>query len=267
MTAPKGLWMASEAYGELQKVYHADPIKLLTNFLVGLFLLGMGVVTVIAALDQQRESLVLVGGLAGIGGLTILLRTIIFNFGHEVRLYENGVELRWFRHSQRWFFDQITGIQVTAISTRQMQTMHAYLLRDYTFYDDRVELFRIDPVYFNWHRLGERLAHMVAQTHNRRDITQIKNGFEIVFDELIPVPHFDKYIPLKVNLFGIVEEGKPLLPWPEFGGCIEDPQDRGKIVITNNTGQVYSRFPYYNTINSIRAVLLIRAAAQLRGNK
>ena len=243
--------MAPIAYGKLQTVYHADPVKLIINLALGIFLSVLGVVAIIAATRQERETIILVGILASFGGLVIFLRTMIYNFGQEIRLYEKGLEFRRFWQSRRYFYEQVTGIQVTATVPRKGLI---YIKRDYTFYDDYSELFRITPIYFNWAGLGEELMNRITEFHRKRQIHRIQNGFELVYNELLEIPHLDKKVPLKINLYGLVEEDKPLLPWSRLGVC---QLDRGYVVIKDVDGEVYSQFPYFNTVNSYYAMLMI----------
>jgi len=253
--------MAAEAYGKLEAHYRADLIKIVLNLGAAMILLVVAASAGYLAGVENNDLFWIPAIAAGIGGFAILSRTLIRNVAHGVRLYEKGVEVIVRGRKRRFFYDQLSGVRISAAEGRGMQS---YLITAYEFYNDEEEVFRVEPIYPNWQELGETLSERVSQFQAKSDVDRIRNGYEAIYDEFT-APGPGRRLVIKVSLQGIAEEGKSVLPWDRVLACDLDPKDRGMVTVQDQSGTEYTRFRYFNAVNSLTAMKTIAMMAQLRG--
>lgn len=253
--------MAAEAYGKLETHYRADPIKIILNLGAALILLVVAASAGYLAGVESNNLFWIPALAAGVGGAAILIRTLLRNVAHGVKVYEKGVEVIIRGRRKRYFYDQLSGVRISAAEGR---TMYSYLITAYEFYDDEKEVFRVEPIYPDWQELGEILSERVAAFQARSDVDRIRNGYEAIYDEFT-APGPGRRMVIKVTLQGVAEEGKSVLPWDNVHACELDPDDRGMVTVQDQTGAEYTRFRYFNAVNSLTAMKTIDMMAKLRG--
>lgn len=254
--------MTESSFGQLESRYRADFFKILVNLVAALLLLVVAASAGYLGSTQNNNLFWLPAIASGVGGLAILIRTLLRNVAHGVKLYEKGVEVIVRGRKQRFFYDQLSGVRVSAAEGR---TLQSYLITAYEFYNDEVEVFRIEPIYPKWQQLGEILAERVASLQAQQDIRRVRDGYEVIYDEF-SAPGPGRRLVIKVNLQGIAEEGKSVLPWDRVADCTLDPKDRGMVVILDQTGTEYTHFRYFNAVNSLTAIKTIAEMGKLRNH-
>jgi len=238
--------------------YPASKTKLVINFVIGGFLLLIGILFSTALFDDPGNPLGWAGAAAALGGIAIIAITFRRNMGRSIIVHDDRVERQVRGNSQSWQYDTIDGIRVAAGKTFR-HGRNYYNIKNYEFLVNGERALSIPPVYVNWQDAGQRLILEVKKRLAARYVERINAGEDVHFD--LKTANLGRGMRLKLDAQGITEGDNGLIPWSTVTVCGFHPNDQGMAVVdTTGKNQVIA-FRYFGSVNSMVAMDVMRAMA------
>lgn len=244
--------------------YSASKAKLVTNVVIGGFLLLIGLPFSTVLFDDPGEPFGWVGAAAALGGISIIAITYRRNVGRSITVHADRVDCRVRGKTQSWPFDALDGIRVAAGKTFRHGRSY-YTVKYYEFLSNGERAFSIPPVYVNWQDAGQRLVVEVKKRLALRYVERIREGQDACFD--LKSANLGRGMRVKLDAHGITGGEGDLIPWSTVTVCGYHPNDQGTVVVDTTVKTQALAFRYYGSVNSMVALDVIRLmAAQQPGS-
>lgn len=245
--------------GKLQAEYKSMRWRVRFHTLVAGVLLALGLPLVLDyVLMGRKYTVFFVPGVALVlGSLMIAFMTYAHQFGRTLEVYEQGVRLGLHGRSYTWTYGDLKAFRIVAQHDSRYG-YEDYHIKAYRFYTENRYAFSVSPIYPDWEHLGMMLTSKVRIAVIPQYIARIKSGQDVTFDRLKSAYTFRR-LNLKVSAAGLSVKGKTMLPWQQVRACEVDPNDSGRVVVTDIKGKIYTAFLFYNSTNSVMAMRVINA--------